>query len=189
MTTLPPLLRRSSASRSGRSFVHIPPALIMHEEPDFPGMPRRLSSTLPNAHRGGVQEEYLINQLEAEEERLVLLLTRKLEKVRSSCYQCTVLTILQLRQDKARSQNEMEAENESMVLKLSKQLSVLVHSSSASEDPASLQARVRQLQKHSEDLQNRLTAPQNLNKHYKQELIILRKQSGPYTSRPPYSHR
>ncbi|CAA2990710.1 Hypothetical predicted protein [Olea europaea subsp. europaea] len=168
MAVLPPLSHRSSSSRSLRPSAPLLPAMIMHDHEDFPGMPRRLSSTLPTVKRGGVQEEQLINESEAGEERLVLLLTRKLEK---------------LRQDKARSQNEMEAENESMVLQLSKQLSALAHPSSFG-DPASLQAQLHNNQQRNEHLEDQLKRSQHLNDQYKQELISLRARLGLSTSDP-----
>lgn len=71
-------------------------------------MPRRLSNTNQQ------DEASLLNALEAEEERLVLLLTRKLELLRC---------------DKVQSENTAEYDTENMVLKLQRQLAVsLLHS-------------------------------------------------------------
>ena len=66
---MPTLPRRTSVSR--RSSTH-----LTSPEEEM-GMPQRL----PVQPARGATEEALINQFEAEEERLVLLLTRKLEKV------------------------------------------------------------------------------------------------------------
>ncbi|KAI8455298.1 hypothetical protein BY996DRAFT_4580962 [Phakopsora pachyrhizi] len=57
------------------------------------------------------QQEDLINALEAEEERLVNTLTRKLEKLRA---------------EKVELENVLEAESESLVLRLQRQLSLLM---------------------------------------------------------------
>ncbi|MBW0512297.1 hypothetical protein O181_052012 [Austropuccinia psidii MF-1] len=80
---------------------------------------RRADSTRSNTSSRSVrattgdskQQEDLINALEAEEERLVNTLTRKLEKLRA---------------EKAELENVLEAESESLVLKLQRQLSLLM---------------------------------------------------------------
>ncbi|OAV99460.1 hypothetical protein PTTG_06652 [Puccinia triticina 1-1 BBBD Race 1] len=79
---------------------------------------RRADSTRSNASSRSLrpagdskQQEDLINALEAEEERLVNTLTRKLEKLRA---------------EKAELENVLEAESESLVLRLQRQLSLLI---------------------------------------------------------------
>lgn len=69
------------------------------------------------------QQEDLINALEAEEERLVNTLTRKLEKLRA---------------EKAELENVLEAESESLVLRLQRQLSALMQQQQQSSQPGSI---------------------------------------------------
>ncbi|KNZ55834.1 hypothetical protein VP01_2569g1 [Puccinia sorghi] len=83
-----------------------------------PSTMRRADSTRSNASSRSLratsdskQQEDLINALEAEEERLVNTLTRKLEKLRA---------------EKAELENVLEAESESLVLRLQRQLSLLM---------------------------------------------------------------
>ncbi|KAI9602396.1 hypothetical protein H4Q26_001685 [Puccinia striiformis f. sp. tritici PST-130] len=79
-------------------------------EHSLPSTMRRADSTRSNASSRSLraasnskQQEDLINALEAEEERLVNTLTRKLEKLRA---------------EKAELENVLEAESESLVLRL-----------------------------------------------------------------------
>ncbi|WAQ87822.1 hypothetical protein PtA15_8A729 [Puccinia triticina] len=87
-------------------------------EQHHPSTMRRADSTRSNASSRSLrpagdskQQEDLINALEAEEERLVNTLTRKLEKLRA---------------EKAELENVLEAESESLVLRLQRQLSLLI---------------------------------------------------------------
>ncbi|KAG0152498.1 hypothetical protein CROQUDRAFT_649924 [Cronartium quercuum f. sp. fusiforme G11] len=81
------------------------------------------STTSSRSVRGGdsKQQEDLINALEAEEERLVNTLTRKLEKLRA---------------EKVELENVLEAESESLVLRLQRQLSLLMQQQQQSSQPA-----------------------------------------------------
>lgn len=104
---LPPLSIGSRSSRNARSTSSPRLAPLAHPFDSSAidqGMPRRLSGTTQD-------EGALLNALEAEEERLVLLLTKKLELLRA---------------DKAKSENAAEYDSESMVLKLQRQLAVSI---------------------------------------------------------------
>ncbi|KAH9463834.1 hypothetical protein Pst134EA_033511 [Puccinia striiformis f. sp. tritici] len=92
-------------------------------EHSLPSTMRRADSTRSNtssrslrAASDSKQQEDLINALEAEEERLVNTLTRKLEKLRA---------------EKAELENVLEAESESLVLRLQRQLSLLIQQQSS----------------------------------------------------------
>ncbi len=71
--------------------------------------------------------EDLIYQYEAEEERIINVLSRKLEKVRSPTrrWMCLTSWSLKLREEKIELENVLEAESESHVNKLSRELSAL----------------------------------------------------------------
>ena len=85
---------------------------------------RRLSSTNSSS------KESLINAYEAEEERIINILSRKLEKVRHNRQSphpttLTTWTVLQLREEKIELENALEAESEAHVNRLSREISAL----------------------------------------------------------------
>jgi hypothetical protein len=81
---------------------------------------RRLSSTSTSS------KEYLINAYEAEEERIINILSRKLEQVSASVPSITLRIYLrQLREEKIELENALEAESENHVNKLSREISAL----------------------------------------------------------------
>lgn len=83
---------------------------------------RRLSSTSTSS------KESLINAYEAEEERIINILSRKLEQVCpsvSDLFNPDVLTRRQLREEKIELENALEAESENHVNRLSREISAL----------------------------------------------------------------
>lgn len=84
---------------------------------------RRLSSTNSSS------KESLINAYEAEEERIINILSRKLEKVSLSwCHHSRVhspWSSAQLREEKIELENALEAESEAHVNRLSREISAL----------------------------------------------------------------
>ena len=90
---------------------------------------RRLSSA--SSASSSKREEDLINAYEAEEERIINVLSRKLEKVGSPKLRegfrkySNVRRTLQLQEEKIELENVLEAESESHVNRLSRELSAL----------------------------------------------------------------
>lgn len=83
---------------------------------------RRLSSTNSSS------KESLINAYEAEEERIINILSRKLEKVCASSWVAVVAAtehLVQLREEKIELENALEAESEAHVNRLSREISAL----------------------------------------------------------------
>lgn len=82
---------------------------------------RRLSSASTSS------KESLINAYEAEEERIINILSRKLEKVRVPPYPAVLrfTDMPQLREEKIELENVLEAESENQVNRLSREISAL----------------------------------------------------------------
>lgn len=157
---------------------------------------RRLSTASSQSKRS----EELINAYEAEEEKIINLLSRKLEKVCLGVPFCDIvlLTALQLREEKIDLENTLEAESESQVNRLYREITALravshtngngtdseVHSpvngkgSMTSAGGPSMEVVLEALRRENEQLRGRLTDTERdyirmkrMNEIYREELI------------------